>query len=622
MGKWDVPIQVCVRKRPALKKELSKRAIDVVTMTTACYPHASVFVHEPKVGLDQSHTISTQHFAFDKIYDEDAGNDYIYRTTLEPAIPKLFEGENVSLFAYGATGSGKTRTHSNIGLYQYACSHVFQMAQDYPGIDLFVSFLEIYSGRVYDLLNGRQQVKLLEQNGNFYFQGLQEYPVTSLAETQALMAHGMSTRSTGSTEVNNTSSRSHAIFRLELRPRPGAATATLSSSAMLSLIDLAGSERGVDTPNSSTDRRREGAAINQSLLALKECIRALHVKSGYVPFRSSKLTCVLRDCFRPEAAASGVGAGSRCIMVLNVAPTSVSVEQTLSCLHYANRVKEYSHGGTVVGGNAGKNISAQELIEQLAAMSPSPIEAMAGGGFEGEMERAMGQPPVSELLMDEGEDEEAYDEFEGAASDVISHPRSDEELAAGYVTDPDVTLDESEILDLGPDSYEADEDGEHGFSTPRVMSYDDNFAAAGGYDNTKTPVASTLAIDSTSASGSSKRQPRSRVATYSEDDLMDLHRSTITSMTNLLREEHALMEDRVQDIVDTDVYVTALDILIDEKMRKLLKLKAMAQVVRQMNDIQLEGGWQGSDMQGQPKSPTLDEVREKVRELRRGPTPT
>ncbi|KAI9216602.1 P-loop containing nucleoside triphosphate hydrolase protein [Blastocladiella britannica] len=496
LGALDAPIQVCVRKRPMSKLEVQKKALDVLTMSTA----VRLYVHEPKVGLDQSHNVATQHFAFDKIFDEQAGNDFIYQSTLASAIPRLLEGENVSLFAYGATGSGKThtvfgpdggrsdgKTPADIGLYEYACAAVFDMIRDRP-VDAFVSFLEIYSGRVYDLLNRRQPVTLLEQNGNFYFQGLQEYPAQSVADAQALMARGRLSRRTGSTEMNQTSSRSHAIFRIELRPKPDNDPATATdpkpTPSMLTLIDLAGSERGVDTPNSNSVLRREGAAINQSLLALKECIRALHVRAAYVPYRSAKLTCVLRECFTGQ---------SRCFMVLNVAPASSAVEQTLGSLHYANRVKEYGHGGAVVGG--GRDVRPEELLARLAAMSPVSSPDRGGAAFADDY--------TASFASDANGGHET-DPISFVDEDGTGHGRDDGEEEVGGPADTSIVVDTSDDDDdAGPeceyaDGYDYANAGLSLMSSTSFRSDNDD------YENDETPAASRLTLD---ASGDTRSLP-------------------------------------------------------------------------------------------------------------------
>lgn len=149
----------------------------------------------------------------------------------------------------------------------------------------------------------------------------------SVEEVLKLIQHGNSTRTSGQTSANSNSSRSHAVFQIFLRP-PGSSRI----HGKFSFIDLAGNERGADTSSANRQTRMEGAEINKSLLALKECIRALGKQSAHLPFRVSKLTQVLRDSF--------IGDKSKTCMIAMISPGLSSCEHTLNTLRYANRVKE------------------------------------------------------------------------------------------------------------------------------------------------------------------------------------------------------------------------------------------------------------------------------------------
>lgn len=146
-------------------------------------------------------------------------------------------------------------------------------------------------------------------------------------EVLKLIQHGNSARTSGQTSANSNSSRSHAVFQIVLRP-PGSARI----HGKFSFIDLAGNERGADTSSANRQTRMEGAEINKSLLALKECIRALGKQSAHLPFRVSKLTQVLRDSF--------IGEKSKTCMIAMISPGLSSCEHTLNTLRYADRVKE------------------------------------------------------------------------------------------------------------------------------------------------------------------------------------------------------------------------------------------------------------------------------------------
>ncbi|KAA0197996.1 Kinesin protein [Fasciolopsis buskii] len=190
------------------------------------------------------------------------------------------------------------------------------------------AFFEIYSGKVFDLLNKKAKLRVLEDaKGQVQVVGLREEPVDSVDAVLRLLEHGAHIRTSGQTSANQHSSRSHAVFQLILKKQ-----GTNKLHGKFSLIDLAGNERGVDTSSSDRHTRMEGAEINKSLLALKECIRALGRKGAHLPFRASKLTQVLRDSF--------IGDRSRTCMIAMISPGMASCEHTLNTLRYADRVKE------------------------------------------------------------------------------------------------------------------------------------------------------------------------------------------------------------------------------------------------------------------------------------------
>jgi kinesin family protein 2/24 len=196
--------------------------------------------------------------------------------------------------------------------------------------NLFVgcSFFEIYGAKVYDLLGKRAILRVLEDGKkSVQVVGLKEVRVSTPEDVLKLIKQGSDQRTAGQTSANNNSSRSHAVFQIVLRK---AGSDVLHGK--FSLIDLAGNERGADTISSDRQTRLEGAEINKSLLALKECIRAMGREAEYVPFRGSKLTLVLRDSF--------VGKNAKTCMIAMISPGMGCVENTLNTLRYADRVKE------------------------------------------------------------------------------------------------------------------------------------------------------------------------------------------------------------------------------------------------------------------------------------------
>lgn len=323
-------ISVCIRKRPLNQREVELNDTDVVTVSC----QGMVIVHEAKQKLDLTQYLNNQVFRFDHAFDGHAANELVYRHTAQPLVDIIFQGGMATCFAYGQTGSGKTHTMrgsiSSKGIYVLVAEDVFRRLQypNYQKLELWVygAFFEIYRGKVFDLLNRKKRLRVLE-NGKKQTQvvGLCEEEVTSVEDVIRLIETGSNCRMAGQTSANTQSSRSHAIFQIILKKRG-------QLFAKFSLIDLAGNERGADITTADKQTRLEGADINKSLLALKECIRALGHNKAHTPFRASKLTQVLRD--------SLIGENSYTCMIATVSPGIRSCEHTLNTLRYANRVKE------------------------------------------------------------------------------------------------------------------------------------------------------------------------------------------------------------------------------------------------------------------------------------------
>uniref|UniRef100_A0AAY4D440 Kinesin-like protein n=1 Tax=Denticeps clupeoides TaxID=299321 RepID=A0AAY4D440_9TELE len=258
------------------------------------------------------------------IRDFRASLDYRPLTTAD-----LIEEHRICVCTMGGDFSGKNQDCSK-GIYALAARDVFLMLKkpNYKKLELqvYATFFEIYSGKVFDLLNRKAKLRVLE-DGKQQVQvvGLQEKEVRCTEDVLKLIEVGNSCRTSGQTSANAHSSRSHAVFQIILRRKA-------KMHGKFSLIDLAGNERGADTSSADRQTRLEGAEINKSLLALKECIRALGRNKPHTPFRASKLTQVLRDSF--------IGENSRTCMIATISPGMASCENTLNTLRYANRVKE------------------------------------------------------------------------------------------------------------------------------------------------------------------------------------------------------------------------------------------------------------------------------------------
>uniref|UniRef100_A0A8C5QVN1 Kinesin-like protein n=1 Tax=Leptobrachium leishanense TaxID=445787 RepID=A0A8C5QVN1_9ANUR len=361
-------ICVCVRKRPLNKQELAKKEFDIISIPS----RSVVLVHEPKLKVDLTKYLENQAFRFDYSFDETATNEVVYRFTARPLVQSIFEGAKATCFAYGQTGSGKTHTmggdftgkNQNVskGVYAFASRDVFLMLEQsrYRNLDLevFVTFFEIYNGKVFDLLNTKAKLRVLEDaKQEVQVVGLVEKEVTCPEDVFKMIEVGSACRTSGQTFANVTSSRSHACLQIILRKRG-------KLHGKFSLVDLAGNERGVDTASADRTTRMEGAEINRSLLALKECIRALGQNKAHTPFRESKLTQILRDSF--------IGENSRTCMIAMLSPGFNSCEYSLNTLRYADRVKELSPQGAEITDGDNHKMETEDYDDSSSSLGLLP----------------------------------------------------------------------------------------------------------------------------------------------------------------------------------------------------------------------------------------------------------
>ena len=325
-------IFVIVRKRPLSKKEINNGEIDCISCL-----NPKVVVHECKIKIDGITKYLEDHeFYFDNTFSENENTEEIYGYTIEPMINLVLKKGIVTCFAYGQTGSGKTYTMR--GIQNLAIESLFQESQKIKKkFEFYISFFEIYGGRLYDLLNNKNKLQVFDDSkGVTQIYGLQEILAETQEDMRLIIDRANSIRTTHNTVTNETSSRSHAICNIVIKEKGS------KEFGKLSLVDLAGSERAEETQSNNRTRRAEGAEINKSLLALKECIRALQARktSGnndiHVPFRASKLTHVLRDSFVSKSDKS------RIIMISCINPSYIFSNHSINTLRYSDRLKEHT----------------------------------------------------------------------------------------------------------------------------------------------------------------------------------------------------------------------------------------------------------------------------------------
>ena len=325
-------IFVIVRKRPLSKKEIMNGEIDCVSCL-----NPKITIHECKIKIDGITKYLEDHeFYFDNTFSENETTQEIYDYTVGQMVDFVLNKGIVTCFAYGQTGSGKTFTMK--GIQNLVINNLFEESANMSkNIEFYISFFEIYGGRLYDLLNNKNKLQVLDdQNGKTQIYGLQEILAESPDEMKMIIDKGNSVRTTHNTVTNATSSRSHAICNIVIKEKGK----NNKQYGKLSLVDLAGSERAQETQSNNRVRRAEGAEINKSLLALKECIRALQARKSsgnneiHVPFRASKLTHVLRDSFVSKNDKSKI------VMISCVNPSYISSNHTINTLRYSDRLKE------------------------------------------------------------------------------------------------------------------------------------------------------------------------------------------------------------------------------------------------------------------------------------------
>ncbi|KAJ2415204.1 hypothetical protein GGI10_001850 [Coemansia sp. RSA 2530] len=415
-------IRVCVRKRPLNSKEKERGDKDIVVATGA----RSLSVMEPKVKVDLTKYIEESRFVFDEVFSENATNTQVYERTAKPLVEYIFGGGNATCFAYGQTGSGKTYTmlDAHNGLYIQAADDLFAMAArpEHSHLNVHVSFYEIYLTNLYDLLANRAKLNAREDaNQNVCIQGLREVLVQSSDDLLSVFEYGNNCRSTGSTGANSDSSRSHAILQISLRDSTSQRGSVIRGK--LSFIDLAGNERGADRGDRADKQTMmEGAEINKSLLALKECIRALDLNKKHQPFRQSKLTQVLKDSFLGN---------SRACMVATISPNTSNSDNTLNTLRYADRVKAMKNSNGPASLSSAGESAVQADSDEYYASNVDPSyeddsgdraydDSTADSGYDWRTNSGGYHPGAQDVLREE-EEEEYADDMDDAFDPVVSN---------------------------------------------------------------------------------------------------------------------------------------------------------------------------------------------------------
>lgn len=287
--------------------------------------------------------VKDQVFAFDRVFDDNASQTDVYEATTKNLLDSVLDGYNATVFAYGATGCGKTHTITGTsqqpGIIFLTMQELFEKISDRSDekqTEITLSYLEIYNETIRDLLvsGGSKQGLMLREDSNqaVTVAGLTSHHPKDVQEVMDMIVQGNEYRTVSPTAANATSSRSHAVLQINVAQKDrNAAVNEPHTMATLSIIDLAGSERASATKNRG-ERLFEGANINKSLLALGSCINALcdARKNNHIPYRNSKLTRLLKF---------SLGGNCKTVMIVCVSPSSEHFDETQNTLRYANRAK-------------------------------------------------------------------------------------------------------------------------------------------------------------------------------------------------------------------------------------------------------------------------------------------
>ncbi|XP_076167984.1 kinesin family member unc-104 isoform X7 [Ptiloglossa arizonensis] len=345
-------VKVAVRVRPFNNREISREAQCIIEMTGN-----TTSILNPKAPPGTKDAIKS--FNYDYSYFSMDPNDInyssqvmVYKDIGEEMLQHAFEGYNVCIFAYGQTGAGKSYTmmgkqeEGQEGIIPQICKDLFRKigrnSNESLKYSVEVSYMEIYCERVRDLLNPKNKGNLRVREHPLlgpYVEDLSKLAVMSYQDIHDLIDEGNKARTVAATNMNETSSRSHAVFTIFFtQQKQDSATGLVTEKvSKISLVDLAGSERA-DSTGAKGTRLKEGANINKSLTTLGKVISALaeiatkkKKKADFIPYRDSVLTWLLRE---------NLGGNSKTAMIAAVSPADINYDETLSTLRYADRAKQ------------------------------------------------------------------------------------------------------------------------------------------------------------------------------------------------------------------------------------------------------------------------------------------
>lgn len=577
---------------------MNRREVQAQQQDVVLCRNNQVIVREPKLKVDLTRYVEEHNFLFDQSFDETVTNEGLYNACVRPLIDAVFTRGKCTCFAYGQTGSGKTFTmmgppkaqrempggDRTPGIFLLASQDMFRYLsrQEHSNLRIYIAFYEIYCGKLFDLLNNRQILHARENaKQNVVIVGLQEHLVENVQELMEVIEFGLNSRTTGVTGANVDSSRSHAILQISLKDTRSKEDGKAKEHGKVSFIDLAGSERGADTLDTDRQTRMDGAEINKSLLALKECIRALDQQLDHTPFRGSKLTQVLKDSF--------IGSNCRTVMIANVSPCSQSVEHSLNTLRYAYRVKELRRASSTVTGNVDTG-----SLQEMAGMSghgdmnmeeefsddasdvddtPADVQQQMRVANLSAAAQTLASPrrPPERVVGIAGSDQRVFE----PAPRVQQVPQQPEEVSVAprYTSAAQAGQGNVVYVQAGPEAvpHEAEDPAQLHMARMEVVGGQHQNVMA-HHQQQQQELAPEVAVEpggcSQAALDELARQHDRLIGTIlaEEEELITAHRQHIDMMVELIKEEMVHLNNVDRPGSDVDAYVAGID--------RILRLKA------------------------------------------------
>ncbi|XP_077368123.1 kinesin-like protein KIF3B [Festucalex cinctus] len=556
-SKSSESVKVVVRCRPMNEKEQAASFDCVVSVDVK---FGQIIVRNPR---EASAGELPKVFTFDSVYDCNSKQLDLYDETFRPLVDSVLQGFNGTIFAYGQTGTGKTYTMEGIrndperrGVIPNSFDHIFTHISRSQNQQYLVraSYLEIYQEEIRDLLSKDQsrRLELRERpDTGIYVKDLSSFVTKSVREIENVMNVGNQNRSVGSTNMNEHSSRSHAIFVITVEcSELGMDGENHIRVGKLNLVDLAGSERQTKT-GAQGERLKEATKINLSLSALGNVISALvDGRSSHIPYRDSKLTRLLQD---------SLGGNARTVMVANIGPASYNVEETLTTLRYSNRAKNIKNKPRV--NEDPKDALLRKFQEEIAKLK-AQLEKRTGRKSKRRQKRRAG-----DCSNGEGHDEESEDDDEDEDENKGDYWREQREKLEkekrAIMEDHSLVAEEKTQLLKEKEKKMAD--------LKKEQEAGDMLSAKVKAMESKLLVGGKNIVDHTNE----------------QQKMLELKRQEIAEQKRREREMQQQMECRDEETLELKETYSSLQQEVDIKTKKLKKLFAKLQAVKaEIEDIQ------------------------------------